>query len=222
MKLYRKSCTADIACKLLVINEIEEKFRITLPKCYRIVQMQYDLGQYSEVWDAYIDKFLRTVPLSEIFFDNRSMKLSYGWFFSLEELELDLEYCSEQKRLWLNHDVIRIGNIVSGGGLYLGVGENNKDYIYKMVWDHDKKPIRVCDNIFNFISNLQVRPIDPSEKVVAKVGKLFPTVSGIDYPIKKDVLSSVFAEREATGYTNKASMFLNLEKIITNVRDTNF
>ena len=43
------------------------------------------------------------------------------------ELMIDLKFYSERETFFSEYKVIRIGNIVAGGGLYLGVGKDNGD-----------------------------------------------------------------------------------------------
>lgn len=222
MKLFRASEKGDLENKNLLIDRLLEEFNVTLPRLYTEIQLEYTLGQYSEIWDAYIDKYLRIMPVSEIVYYNEYYSFPYGWLYSLEELKLDLEFSTDNANLLSNHEVIRIGNIVSGGGLYLGVGEKNQDFIYKMVWDHDSNPIKISDSIFHFLNDLKIVNIYNSQGLESNVGKIYFKMPNMQYAIKQDVVSSLLGKKEDEKFVCKEELISNLDKIIADVRNTNF
>lgn len=177
--------------RVSVLNLIEEKNAIELPVLYRQFQLTFKTGQYSEKWEGYVDKYFRIMPVSEIIFKSGDIRLSYGWLFSPNELNNDIKYYSETQNLQMRFNVIRIGNIISGGGLYLGVGKHNKERIYKMLWDYDNHPVLIADTIYDFLNCLVVDRINDLPQLKEVVGKNYYQVQDIRYSIKEDILSKI-------------------------------
>lgn len=219
MNLYSKVDTNEIENRLSIIKMIESRFDIILPYYYKQLQLTFEVGQVEENWDSYLDKYLRETSISEISYRDNQTVFWYGWLFSLEELELDLEYYLESTTLLKEFKVIRIGDIVAGGGLYLGVGNDNQDFIYKQIWDNDYQPVKLTDNIFHYLNKLKVLGVSTEISIESYLGRKFRMVNNFDFSIKKEILDDILSKSQLETEITEESFILNLENIISYVRN---
>ncbi len=219
--IFRK-LTCDTAKKRLnQLDLIQSKFDIQFPLLYLNFIKTYAVGQYTERWESSLDKFIRLNSVIEVFFDNDEINLPYGWLFSPEELHYDLKNYSEKDLLLNQHGVIRIGNIVSGGGLYLGIKEDNTDNIFKMIWDHDSCPIKIADSIFDFINCLHINFNHPG--LSKRVGQLFLTDPQVSFKFNDTVKVKILvSSKEKLSTINELEFLSKLNQLFSDVRDRNF
>lgn len=219
MNLYSKVDTNEIDNRLSLIKMIESRFDIILPFYYKQLQLTFEVGQVEENWDSYLDKYLRETSIFDIRYKDNQTVFWYGWLYSLEELELDLEYYLESTTLLNEFKVIRIGDIVAGGGLYLGVGNDNQDFIYKQIWDSDYQPVKLTDNIFQYLNNLKVGGMSKEITIESYVGRKYGMVNNLDFSIKKEILDDILSKSQLETEITEESFILNLENIISYVRN---
>ncbi|MBK7095112.1 MAG: hypothetical protein IPH57_08720 [Saprospiraceae bacterium] len=219
MNLYSKVDTNEIDNRLSLIKMIESRFDIILPFYYKQLQLTFEVGQVEENWDSYLDKYLRETSIFDIRYKDNQTVFWYGWLYSLEELELDLEYYLESTTLLNEFKVIRIGDIVAGGGLYLGVGNDNQDFIYKQIWDSDYQPVKLTDNIFQYLNNLKVGGMSKEITIESYVGRKYGMVNNLDFSIKKEILDDILSKSKLETEITEESFILNLENIISYVRN---
>ena len=217
-----KRFTYEIAKnRLSRLDVIQSYFGIKLPVLYLSFINTYAVGQYIEKWESSLDRFLRLNSIVEVIFDNGDIKLPYGWLYSPEELNFDLRFYPDRNMMLENYGVIRVGNIVSGGGLYLGVNNGNADSIFKMVWDHDSQPIKIADSIFEFINCLQINV--KQSGLQKKVGLLFHTDPMVNFEFNESVKSEINAlGKENVSTFSEVKFLSNLNQLFSDVRDRNF
>lgn len=203
------------------IDKVQIEFGIKLPILYFKFITTYALGQYIERWEASLDRFLRPNSVIEVFFERDSIIVQYGWLFSPEELHHDLNYYGEKEFMLNSYEIIRIGNIISGGGLYLGIGNENKDFIFKMNWDQDSQPIKIADSIFDFINGLEVRL--NQKGLTKKIGQLFYQDPRVSFDFNNTIQLEITSILKEDLPTISESIFLNqLNQLLSDVRDRNF
>jgi len=219
--ILSKLSQAEAIYRTNKLGFIQNSFAINLPPLYIDFITTYAVGQYTEHWDSSIDKFLRMNPVSEVYYEKGDLKVSYGWLYSPDEFYQDFISYSERKLLLEQFGVVRIGNIVSGGGFFLGVSKQNAEIIYKMNWDIDDQPIQIADSIFDFVNYLRVEFI--CSGLVKTIGQIFYHDPKVNFQIKGTVLADI----EASQYIESPSisdneLLLRLEKEFSNVRNKNF
>lgn len=222
MFLFNNSKNSDHESKLKSFELIEKQYDFILPKYYKLIQLTFDLGQFKEIWKSYVDNFLRVTPLYDISYNKNGISFWYGWLFSPMELMIDLKFYSERETFFSEYKVIRIGNIVAGGGLYLGVGKDNGDYIYKFVSDADSAPIMLNDNIYSFLNNLEINTRSQNQDFINNVGKLYMMPKNLTYSIKADVFEEIQANKQKNEFLEIERTLNKIEKIISDVRAKNF
>ncbi len=77
-------------------------------------------------------------------------------FLTIQEVILTWKLEDKDEETGKNN-LLKIAHLSSdpNGGLYIGIGKNNKDNIYVVNWDRDeKKFMKVCDSLSSFISSL--------------------------------------------------------------------
>jgi len=162
-----------------LIHQIENENEFKFPSSFKLFHSQYKCGRQFEIWESYLDKFLRPTPMTTISLNYKDQKYPYNWICSLNELIHGIKYYDQVNEMLKEDGLLRFGDMVHKGGLYVGVKDFNRDEIFLYYFNDFEKPIKVCDNIFDLIELLDI-----SKKYDAQ---LFEKPASSKYWIKKDI-----------------------------------
>lgn len=139
------------------IENLESKIGFKLPKFYKKFIKCFELGQ-----DKFVglkaknldNQFSWAGPLHYVI-NEKDIDISCDWFFTLEEIVQDFEGMQYEDE-FTKDGTIRIASIGIGGGLFLGVREDNADKIYAVGWDWPESPIFMAEDIFEAVSYVRL------------------------------------------------------------------
>lgn len=189
--------------RLLTIEEKEianrlviefEKSNHHIPILYKLFITNFKTGVEYEFWGGYVDKYFRVTPLYTIdVLIGENANISYTFLKTIEEIINDLDY----ENMIQDYQMIKIGDIAVGGGLYLGIGQINYDKIFKFEWDRDKAPICIFSNIFDLFKAMMFIPnkVMPTSLMKAPMDKFY-LIPNCEWEIKKESLYEIINKRK--------------------------
>lgn len=153
----------------IAIDALEEQYNIALPPLYKLFVSTFFPGTEAPIeeqyyWPAYQQHRSAATVIYSPLYDNQERALYLG---GLEILEMALASWknNQNEPEWAEYGFFRIGYIGMGGGLYVGTREENRDKIFRVVWDWDEPYDEICDNIFELVRGLE-QVYDPNDPPV--------------------------------------------------------
>jgi len=186
--MFRKSTLEDIALKKGVLEIIEEKYDFQFDEIYKQFVLAHEIGQYLESVDSYLDQFLRPTPIQSRTLKVESLSLFYNWLSSPFEVLYSLKYYDRVEELLKNIALVRIGDIVDKGGLFIGVGKDNKGEIFSYRYGIDQKPIFVCRDMNQILNCLEVKFKSSVEGLYKKANERYWLKKGLEFKINEKAL----------------------------------
>jgi hypothetical protein len=190
MEHFKKLSISERIISENKLIDIEDRYDFKFPVIFHEFILNYEVGQYLEKWDTYLDRYLRPTPIYRIRIPTSNEYLSYNWLSSLNQIEHDLMYYPKVLDLLRNDCLLRIGDIVEFGGLFLGIGKNNIDLIYKYSYDKDESPKCIYDSIYNFVDAIILEIVDGNNSFNYDQGKRYFKKEGVQF-INSSFLSSL-------------------------------
>lgn len=146
--------------KTIDFDELEKKYKIRIPYTYKLFVCSFKLGEDSLRKEYYWNtkKDLKS-PLLSYYFGEGSTYISVEDFVSFPEAielrETDADQFSND-----NLGMMRIAftNDAGGGGVYIGMKEDNFGKVYKASWDflnEEDGLIEIAQTIFDFVYGLK-------------------------------------------------------------------
>lgn len=151
---FFKSRVNDISESLA---RYEKLIGFRLPMYYMKFISSFELGK-----DCFVGKYCHDdgagrAAIGELHYiiEDKNLDFFCNWFFTLEALIeewADIETMDE----FIDHGLIRIATIGIGGGLFLGIREDNADKIFAVGWDWPESPIYMADDIFEAVKHIRL------------------------------------------------------------------
>lgn len=142
------------------IDSLEKSSGIKFPDAYKLFLNCYRMGRNSLRKEFLLDDEAQiNVPLVSYYFGEGKTFITIDDFIEISQaIELrktDAEEFSES-----NLGLMRIAftNDAGGGGIYIGLNENNFGKIYKVSWDflqEDDGLVEIAEDIFDFVKGLK-------------------------------------------------------------------
>jgi hypothetical protein len=217
MKYFTKLNTQEREFNKQHILNLEERYNFNFPECFHEFIVNYKVGQYLEKWDSYLDSYLRPTPIYRIIIKTTNSNLAYNWISSLNQIEHDLLFFPDALDLLQNDYLLRIGDINELGGLFLGVGNNNKDLIYKYSYGKDDSPILIFDSILNFTEAIYLETEDLNMAIKQEEGKRYFEKEGVQFFNSSFINNLDNMERLTHNYISSDDLICSLKKVIKNV-----
>lgn len=154
------------------IDALESTYNFTLPPLYKLFVSTFHLGEncmdferfYSpEYKDHYAAAEISYSPLAD-----GDEPLDISSFTEIEEVLEKWDKSFKVEPEWEKWGFLFIASIGMGGGLYVGTREENRDKIFRVVWDWDDPYQEICDNIFELVRGLE-GTYDPDEVLPGNV-----------------------------------------------------
>ena len=136
---------------------------MSLPPIYSIFTSCFELGEDGFNYDKYyISSKDRLRYLQNMYYiprGNESNNITFTHFDTLETVsnnwQKKLGYIQED----IDLNLIRIGGIALGGGLFVG-NDKNEDNIYFRIWDSKEGLVKLENDIFSFANQLILEPME--------------------------------------------------------------
>ncbi len=225
MKLFIKNSEDEKKEDKLKLEGISKSYNFTFPPLYYFFQTHFKIGQYLEEWDTYLDKYLRPTPIFKATSnsDKETGGIYYNWLLSPNQILHSLKFYDKTQDILLNKKMLRIGDFVNKGGLFLGLDEGNRDKVFRYIYDIDKEPILLSNHIFEFLNDLKISKINPDLNLVK------PTLSKywlkIDEPFeyKKEELTKLSGQIDhlETKFISFDIFIKGLKKSLKDVQNIN-
>jgi len=210
MSFYRKLTFEEIEENKQKLRQIEQLYNFQFPPLFLKFHATYKTGQHAEVWESYLDKYLRPTPIFTIQVEDES--ISYGWLSSPKGIERDLKYVPGINDLLVEHELLRVGDIVLPGGLFIGVGKHNQDQIYKFVSELNDTPIKLCNSIFEFLEMLLITFKYDEPSFQKPINSKYWIKKDINFEVKAEMLDSI------KNYNTETQSFSTLENFLTELQ----
>ncbi len=190
MKYFKPLSPSKLEFVKNKLLSLQARFNFGFPELYSAFILNYEVGKYVEKWDAYLDQYLRPTPKNYISVQTLVGQVSYNWLSSLNQIEHDLKYYPRALDLLNEDNLLRIGDIVETGGLFLGVGTNNQDNIYKYIYDRDRSPVFICNSfdLFSESIELQVKGEEADYQMIE--GHRYQRKAGVNF-VHSNLLDSL-------------------------------
>jgi hypothetical protein len=141
--------------------EVDIPNGIIFPQLYSLFVKCFELGEDGFDYDRYYlatkDKFYHSQILYYEPRGKESNNITFTHFDTLETVVTNwhqkLGYTEEE----IDLNLIRIGGIALGGGLFVGV-DHEEDSIFLHIWDSNEGLVKLENNIFSFASKLVLEP----------------------------------------------------------------
>ncbi|MCO7223827.1 hypothetical protein [Pleionea sp. CnH1-48] len=172
---------------------IEQALGLALPSLYRLFAQSFILEEDQLALDYYYDSEIEMpFALSSIEYGPGDIpgnsELNILDFYSLEKILFLWKGVEEKEDLWQDKRLLKIGMcaIPADGGIYLGVGPDNQDEIWRVSWDwggEGEPCAKIAENIFEFVRGFETSAGDElkkqyKEKVSMNWGDTYWTING--------------------------------------------
>lgn len=216
MSKYQKSATFEISRKAIEFANLEKTLSIQFPLEYKEFVTNYRVGQFVEIWPAYLDDFLRPTPMYKIRIPTDHGVFSYNWLNSVAQIEYDYNHYPESQELFASHHIIRVGDIVEQGGLYIGVGSDNTGCIYKYLLNEDEAPVKIFNDINALLDSLVLEKEDDLPQLARNSGRYaIPEDHAV---AESDLLHSLKTLEPNEAWKDASTMLNDIKKAIQDVR----
>lgn len=206
-------------------NSLQEKkietlfniYKVVLPSDYRVFILKYKVGRNLEKWDAFLDRFFRPTPICKIRLETHSESLSYNWLSSVDQILYDLEFYPNVRELLESMELLRIGDLVDTGGLFLGVGKENQGKVYKYLYDIDEAPKLLFASFFEFINSIKLEIKDEFKDIKISTNKRYSENDSVDFE-KLQFLDNIETSEYNNNLITSETLLNSLNKEIDDVR----
>jgi len=199
------------------MHDVEKEYNFRFPEMYRQFILKYQVGQYLEKWDAYLDHYLRPTPKNIISIKTSTGYVSYNWLSSINQIEHDLKHYPRALDLFKNSNLLRIGDIVQIGGLFLGLGKNDQDKIYKYIYETDTTPGMIFDSIKDFVNGIELKMEGNEDDYKNTDGKRYQKKTNIEYKLSRFLESLESSQLSEWQFKSSALFIDELIQEINNV-----
>lgn len=179
------------------VDTLLNRYNIVLPKEYEEFIFKYKVGRNLEKWDAFLDHFFRPTPIYKIKVETNYGVLSYNWLNSVDQILYDLEFYPNALEILESMKLLRIGDLVDTGGLFLGVAKENQGMVYKYLYDIDETPKLLFTSFFEFINSIKLEVKNEFRNIKVSSNKRYFKNDSISFK-KSQLLDSI----ETSKYEN--------------------
>jgi hypothetical protein len=148
------------ANEIIDLDALEKEYEVQLPDEYKIFAKYYKLGLDSlkkeDFWDS---KREINVPLLSYYFGENESYLGLDYFLDVREACIGRSTdASQLSSAELNLLKIASTTDAGGGGVYIGLNQENHGKIYRVTWDRlgqSDGVTEVANNIFEFLIGIK-------------------------------------------------------------------
>ena len=140
------------------IDTLESTHKIVLPPLYKLFVSTFYLGErcmdFEKFYSPVYKDYLASAEISYYPLADGDRPLDIASFIEIDDV---LDVWDKSLKLepeWEKWGFLFITYIGMGGGLYVGTREENKDKIFRVVWDWEEPYEEICDNIFELVRGL--------------------------------------------------------------------
>lgn len=134
------------------------------PPLYNLFTQLFELGEDGFLYERYYnkpkDKFYY---IQEMYYEPRGRHendISFTHFDKIEAVIHNWENKYGYTDQEIDLDLLRVGGIALGGGLFIGTRNNETDKVYLTIWDSTEGLIQLDNNIFEFANNLILEEVE--------------------------------------------------------------
>ncbi|RBL89993.1 hypothetical protein [Chitinophaga flava] len=156
------------------IATLEQQYGIQLPPLYKLFVSTFHLDRKVLAGERYFDTTIQNYREAAMvayypLLNDPEKVLDISLMYDLEFNLIMWQNNYQREPEWMDYGFFKITDIGMGGGLYVGTRDENKDKIFRIVWDWDEPYDEICDNIFELVRGLTLvyDPNDPPHGITS-------------------------------------------------------